>query len=101
MNDIQSIAINGSRITNLEEIQNIVKWFNAIYNVNENPDFEGTTSASGIQIILKSNKKILILYPGRVNQDFEIQRNNSEGKWISYWGNQPDIRKMLEDAAAK
>lgn len=101
MNDVQSIAINGGRITSPEEIQNIVKWFNSINNINENPDFAGTTDSSSIEIILKSNEKIGIFYPGRVNQDFEIQRNNRKGKWTSYWGNQSNIRKMLEDASAK
>lgn len=97
--DIQDISINGGKITNPQELQNIVKWFNSISNVNENPDFAGTTSSSSIDIVLKSDEKIRISYPGKINQDFEIQRNNKKGKWISYWGNQSDIKNILQEAA--
>lgn len=100
LNDVQYITINDVKLTNSVEIQNIVKWFNSINNINENPDFAGTTSSSSIEIVLKSNQNIEIQYPGKVNQDFEIQRYNKKGKWSSYWGNQPDIRKILEEAAA-
>lgn len=97
VDDVHSIVVNNSSIKNTEEIRNIVKWFNSIYNINENSDFSGTTGTSILEITLKSDKKIIISYPGRVNQDFEIQRENGQGKWVSYWGNQPDIRKMLEN----
>jgi hypothetical protein len=49
-------------------------------------------------IILKSNEKIGISYPGRHNQDFKIQRYNRKGKYISYWDKQSDIKKILEEA---
>ncbi|MFL0269366.1 hypothetical protein [Candidatus Clostridium radicumherbarum] len=100
-NDVQSIKINASRISDHEEIQNIVNWFNSIQDINENPDFAGTTSNYNIEILLKSNEKIGIFYPGKANQDFEIQRNNIKGRWFSYWGNQPNIRKILEENTPK
>ncbi|MFL0248679.1 hypothetical protein [Candidatus Clostridium stratigraminis] len=100
MYDVQYITVNGCKLTNSQELENIVKSFNSINNINENPDFAGTTSNSSIEIVLKSNENIEILFPGKVNQDFEIQRYNKKGKWTSYWGNQADIRKILEEAAS-
>lgn len=103
INDVKSINVIAytTRIASAEETQNIVKWFNSIYNIQENPEFEGTTSSSNIQIILKSNEKISIGYPGRANQDFEIQMYNKKGKYISYWGNQSNIKEILEEACGK
>lgn len=102
-NDIQSIVIRGrnKRTATPEETGKIVTWFNSINHINSNPDFAGTTDSSSIEIVLKSNEKIGILFPGMRNQDLEIQRNNRKGKLISYWGNQSDIRKILEEAAAE
>lgn len=101
VNDVQSVTIRGygTRTASSEEMQNIVKWFNTINNVQENTEFAGTTNSSSIEITLKSNKKISLFYPGRVYQDFEIQRYNKKGKYISYLGNQSDIKKILEEAS--
>ena len=103
INDVQSIVIRSysNRIANLEETEDIVKWFNSINNIQGNPDFEGPTNSSSIEIILKSGKKTSILYPSRSNQDFEIQRYNEKGKVISYWGKQSDIKKILEEASRR
>ena len=100
INDVQSIVIRGrySRNATPEETEKIVNWFNLIYDIEAN-NFSGTTDNFSIDIKLKSNKKIEIFYPGKRNKDFEIQRHDRIGTWISYWGNQPDIRKILEDAA--
>ena len=102
INDVQSIVIRGFNSKNAtpEEAEKIVNWFNSIYGIKEN-DFSGTTDSSSIEIILKSNKKIAISYPGKRGKDFEIQRYNRTGTWISYWGNQSDLKKILKDAAVE
>jgi len=101
ISDVQSIVIRGRNTRNAapEEAEKIVKWFNSIYDIEKN-DFSGTTDISSIQIILKSNEKIGIFYPGKRNKDFEIQRYSRTGTWISYWGNQPDIKNILQIAAS-
>jgi len=103
INDVQSIVIRAysTRIATPEETENIVKWFNSINNIGENPDFEGPTNSSSMEIKLKSSGQISILYPSRSNQDFEIQRYNKKGKLISYWGRQSNIKKILEEASRK
>lgn len=94
VSDVESINIWGhtSRMANSDEKQDIVKWFNSITNVRENKDFAGTTPESGIIIKVKNGNEILILKSGT---DFEVQRINSLGKRISYWGNQSNIRYIL------
>lgn len=103
VNDVQSIIIRAydSRTANSEETKNIIKWFNSINNIQGNPEFAGSTDSASIQIILKSNEKISILYPGAHGKDFEIQRYNKKNKYISYWGKQPDIREILEKASGE
>ena len=102
ISDVESIKFDGRAIKNSykiateDEVKNVVTWFNSISNVRGNLDFQGTTADSHIIIILKSKKEILIAKSGR---DFEIQRYNSKGRWISYWGKQADIRKILQEAA--
>lgn len=96
--EINSIYISGMsthgniKIEDDKEIKNIVKWFNAITDIRENKDFLGVTDNSEIIINLKTNKQILILKSGI---DFEIQRYDKNGKWISYWGKQTDISRLL------
>ena len=99
--DVESISILGhtKKIVTDKETENILGWFNSISNIHPNPNFSGTTDNSSIEILLKSNEKISIYYPAKNNQDFEIQRHNKKGKLISYWGNQSNIRKLLEEAS--
>jgi len=102
INDIETIKISGIAVENQyklatkDEIKNIVNWFNSTSHIHSNPDFKGTTGDSSIIITLKSKKEIAIIRSG---EDFEIQRYNKKGKWISYWGEQGEIKRVLEDSA--
>ena len=75
-----------------------MSWFILISDIRENKNFLGTTSESEIIILLKSKNKISI---SRSGWNFEVQRYDKSGKWISYWGKQPDIERILEAAARK
>jgi hypothetical protein len=104
ISDIECIRISGTaikgdgKIATEDEMKNIVNWFNSISDIRENKDFQGTTEESIITILLKSKSKISI---GRSGRNFEVQRYNKNGKRISYWGKQPDVEKILEEAAGK
>ena len=82
----------GRRIANSDEKQDIIRWFNSITNIRQNKEFAGTTPEAGIMIELKTGNGIHILASGK---DFEVQRTNSSGKHISYWGQQSNIRDVL------
>lgn len=94
LNDVESIIIWGqtNRLANSAEKQDIINWFNSTTDIRQNRDFAGTTPESGIVIKLKMRSDILILKSGT---DFEVQRTNSSGKHISYWGRQSNIRNIL------
>jgi|BioPla2DNA2_1021312.scaffolds.fasta_scaffold27136_4 hypothetical protein len=94
VSDVESIKIWGrtSRIANSDEKRDIIKWFNSTSNIRENKDFAGTTPDAGIVIKLQTGNEILILKSGT---DFEVQRTNSSGVRISYWGEQSNIRNIL------
>ncbi|MEQ8154652.1 MAG: hypothetical protein ABRQ25_07195 [Clostridiaceae bacterium] len=102
--DVESVEIEGSaikgdvRIATENEMKDIVNWFNSISDIRKNKDFRGTTSESHIIILLKSKNKISV---SRSGWNFEVQRYDKSGKWISYWGKQPDIERILEEAARK
>lgn len=86
-------GINTSQIVNEKEKGDIIKWFNLITDIRENKGSGGITPEKGIIIKLKSGKNILILKSG---EDFEIQKTNSSGTCISYWGRQINIHNILE-----
>lgn len=101
ISDVESIKIWGSsiksegKIATAEERKDIVRWFNSISDIRKNKDFQGTTEEVGIIILLKSKNKISI---GSSGWNFEVQRYNKNGKWISYWGKHPEIERILEEA---
>lgn len=101
ISDVESVEIWESgiqgkgKIATAEETKYIVNWFNSIGDIRINEGFEGTTEESGITILLKSKNKISI---GRSGWNFEVQRYNKNGKWISYWGKHPEIERILEEA---
>jgi len=95
--DIADIQVYGSagtkKIEDVAMIDNIIKWFNQVGDIRVNKDFAGTTPESGIEINLKSGKRILILNSG---SDFEIQRNDVIPENVSYWARQQDIKDYLQ-----
>lgn len=107
VNNVESIriygaAIKGDKFANQDEIIDIINWFNSATDIGRNKDFQGVgTPESGIIIQLKSgfgNKSIGILKSG---QDFEVQRYDKHGKYVSYWGKQINIKNILKEAAEK
>lgn len=94
VNDVESINIWGStnRMADSVEKQDIINWFNSTTDVRQNKYFAGTTPESGVLIKLINGSSIHILKSGT---DFEVQRINSSGKFISYWGKQSNIRNIL------
>ncbi|MHB8131128.1 MAG: hypothetical protein ACYDEX_19275 [Mobilitalea sp.] len=94
VNDVETINIWGTtnRVADSVEKQDITNWFNSTTNVRQNKYFAGTTPEAGINIKLKNGSSIHILKSGT---DFEVQRTNSSGKFISYWGKQSNIRNVL------
>lgn len=97
-NDVKYITIYGhnTRVVSAYEKKEIIKWFNSITGIRNNKEFAGTTPEAGIIIDLKAGNRILILQSGI---DFEVQRTNIAGNPISYWGKQPNIRNLLDEAS--
>lgn len=83
----------GSRIVSTEEKEKIIRWFNSAGNIRENKEFAGITPDSGIIIELKPRGSISIINSGK---DFEVQRYNILRRRISYWAEQRDIDKLLD-----
>jgi hypothetical protein len=96
-NDVKDITIYGhnTRIVSNNEKKEIIKWFNSITDIRNNKEFAEKTPEAGIIIDLKSGSRVLILQSGT---DFEVQRTDISGKPISYWGKQPNIRNLLDEA---
>lgn len=95
VSDVDAVIIwntDGRRLAGSEEEKNIISWFNSMTNIRHNKDYAGTTPEAGIIIELKSGKGIQILASGT---DFEVQRINSLGKHVSYWGQQANIKDIL------
>lgn len=95
LSDVDAVIIwnsEGRRLASSEEEQDIIRWFNSMTNIRHNKDYAGTTPEAGIIIELKTGRGIQILASGT---DFEVQRTNSSGKHVSYWGQQSDIKDIL------
>lgn len=104
INDVASIYIEGAGkdwVANEDEKREIINWFNSMTDIRINKTLEGVgTPDAEIFIHLKSgvNPIITILQSGH---DFDVRKYDENGKEISYWGIQADIRRILKEASQK